>query len=173
MLPTSNTVVTIRKAVKADAQTAHQLIRELAIFEKAAAQHTLSLADFIRDGFGEKPIYHLLVAEASETDTTGQTTKKVVGICLFYFGYSTWKGKKLYLDDLVITEAYRRLGIGQKMVNALMEIAQQEQVNHVRWHVLDWNEPAIKFYQKLNMKLEADWITCKFEKQQIADYKPL
>ena len=99
--------------------------------------------------------------------------KEIVGMALFYFMYSTWKGKILYLDDLIVTEPYRRLGVGQQLVDSLMEFAQETEVNQVRWHVLDWNEPAIRFYKKLGMRLEPEWITCKFDRRQILQYKKL
>lgn len=159
--------ITIRPAQKqSDFIAAHQLIAELALYEKAPEQVILTLDQFIKDGTAIPPLFFLNVAEVTEEN--GE--QLIVGICLFYFSYSTWKGKMVYLDDLVITEKYRRLGIGKKLVNALFQFAKKEKVNQVRWHVLDWNTPAINFYKKLGLKLEDDWITCKFSKGQLENY---
>ncbi len=159
-------MIHIRTATRKDAAAAHQLICELAEFENALAEVTNSLEQFEEDGFGTNPLYHLKVAE--EIDEKGNT--KVVGMCLFYVIYSTWKGKIVYLDDLVVTQSHRRLGIGKQLVDALFREAYKMNANQVRWHVLDWNEPAIQFYKGLGMKLENDWITCKLSKKQLKNH---
>lgn len=153
----------IRPGTAADAAAAYQLIAELAEYEKSPQEVTVSLEQFIEDGFGERPHYRLLVAE----HTTSDYAKAIVGIAIFYDAYSTWKGKTIYLDDLVVSEAYRRYGIGKQLINALLDIARQENANQVRWHVLNWNEPAIRFYQRMGVKMEPEWITCKCEKSML------
>jgi len=153
----------IRLAKREDAPTCHDLIMELAIFEKAPEKVSNTLAQFTEDGFGKKPIYHLYVAEWN-------ATKEVVGMALFVIGYSTWKGKMLYLDDLVVREAYRGNGIGRALIDKLFEYAQENEVKIVKWQVLDWNEPAIKFYKKLNMTLDAEWIDCKMQEKGILEW---
>jgi GNAT superfamily N-acetyltransferase len=160
--------ISIRPATVADAPAAYELIRELAEYEKAPQEVTVSLEQFTDDGFGEQARYRLLVAE-QHNDTNND--KKVVGIALFFNSYSTWKGKTIYLDDLVVAETYRRYGIGKQLINALLDIARQENVNQVRWHVLDWNEPAIRFYEKMGVKMEPEWITCKCEKNMLEQSK--
>ncbi len=145
---------TIRPAKIEDAPACYQLIKELAIFEKEPDQVTNTLEQFTKDGFGEEPIYKMLVAEWTPT-------QQVVGMALFVIGYSTWKGKLLYLDDLVVNEEYRGKGIGATLVEALFDYAQNNAIKIVKWQVLNWNTPAIEFYKKLNMTLDDQWIDCK------------
>ncbi|MCC7224444.1 MAG: GNAT family N-acetyltransferase [Chitinophagales bacterium] len=152
----------IRWATAADAPAAYRLIAELAEYEKAPQEVTVSCEQFVEDGFGAQPRYRLLVAE--HLPDTSPRVPKIVGIALFYDAYSTWKGKTIYLDDLVVTEAYRRYGIGKQLIDEVLRVARAENANQVRWHVLNWNEPAIRFYQKMGLKMEANWITCKYEK---------
>lgn len=143
----------IRTATPEDMPAVWGLIRELAIYEKAPEQVITSPEQMVRDGFGETPLFRCLVAETDD--------KHIAGIALYYFGYSTWKGKMLYLDDLVVSESYRRQNIGEKLLMVLKEIAIAEKVQQMRWHVLDWNTPAIRFYEKIGAELESEWITCK------------
>lgn len=158
-LTNPNLNLSIRKAKPADMPAAYQLIKELAAYEKALEQVVLSLEQFVKDGFGEQPLFHLNVAIAKLPNHQ----EKVVGISLFYLAYSTWKGKMVYLDDLVVSRDYRKMGIGQMLLGEIFDFARQENAQQVRWHVLDWNRPAINLYKKLNAKLENDWITCKIE----------
>ena len=153
----------IRIATLEDLPAAHQLIVELATYEKAPEQVILTLEQFTADFTAKHPIYHLFVAEATHED--GST--EIVGIALYYFIYSTWKGRVIYLEDLVVTQAYRRHGVGQLLIDAVLDAARNEKVNQVRWHVLDWNEPAIRFYEKMGVKMEDDWTTCKVEKEML------
>ena len=161
--------IIIRQASIDDAEAAYQLIKELAAYENASEQVTLTLEQFIADGFGNKPTYFLNVAELTHDDGI----KEIVGITLFFFAYSTWKGRIVYLEDLVVTQKYRRMGIGQLLLNQLVLFAQQHNAYQLRWHVLDWNEPAIKLYQKMGMELDPEWITCRLTKEQIEQYQPL
>lgn len=153
--------IIIRKGEKKDAPAAHALIRELAIYEKAEEQHICTLEQFTKDGFDENPAYDLLVAELEG---------EVVGIALYFQIYSTWKGKSLYLDDLVVQEKHRRKGIGGKLFEALKQEAKAKKANHFGWQVLDWNEPAIQFYKKINAKIVEGWLNCKFTKEQIEQF---
>ena len=91
----------------------------------------------------------------------------IVGIAFFYIAYSTWKGKMLYLDDLVITESWRRKGIGGLLLDKLLKYGHEKNVNQIRWHVLDWNEPAINMYRKIGVELDSEWIWCKMSRSQI------
>ncbi|MEO0470860.1 MAG: GNAT family N-acetyltransferase [Bacteroidota bacterium] len=149
----------IRKGTEADLEAVHALVRELALFEKAPEEVITSPEEYARDGFGERSFFEFFVAE--------DTKDGVVGIAFFYFGYSTWKGKILYLDDLVITENWRRKGIGGLLLDRLVHFAKEHRAKQVRWQVLDWNEPAIKMYRKVGANLDEEWINCKLEQADI------
>ncbi|MCH8331445.1 MAG: GNAT family N-acetyltransferase [Bacteroidetes bacterium] len=151
----------IRKGNKADLPQVLELIKVLAVFEKAPEEVNLTLEQFKSDGEGDRPYYHLFVAEMNNT---------IVGIALYYYGYSTWKGKMMYLDDLVVLEEHRRKGLGKSLFDALVKEAKEQQAAQIRWHVLDWNEPAIAFYKKINTKLDNEWIKCQFDQEQINAY---
>lgn len=153
--------ITIRKGIKTDLPQVHGLIQELAEYEKAPQEVTNTLADMETDGFGPQPVFEFLVAEAEG---------KIIGICLYYMAYSTWKGKMLFLEDLVVTEAYRRYGVGKKLFDAFARRARELGAKRLKWQVLEWNEPAITFYQKLNANLDAEWINCNMSEEQIAAY---
>jgi GNAT superfamily N-acetyltransferase len=153
--------IIIRKGIKEDLPQVYSLIQELAAYERAPDEVTNTVADMEEDGFGEKPVFEFLVAEVAG---------KVVGICLYYIAYSTWKGKMLYLEDLVITEAYRRYGLGKRLFEAFARRALELGAKRLKWQVLEWNEPAIAFYKKLNCNLDAEWINCNMTEQEIVDY---
>jgi GNAT superfamily N-acetyltransferase len=145
--------ISIRFATPSDMPAVWALVHELAVYEKAPEQVITTPESMLADGFGEKPLFSCKVAETEAGD--------IIGIMLYYFAYSTWKGKILYLDDLVITEKYRNEGIGKRFVTELIEIAKANQAHQLRWHVLDWNTPAIQFYKKIGMELDAEWIACR------------
>ncbi|MCK6648296.1 MAG: GNAT family N-acetyltransferase [Bacteroidia bacterium] len=152
----------IRKGVQQDLPQVLGLIKELAEYEKAPLEVTVSVADMERDGFGEHPIFQFFVAE---------TEGKIVGISLYYIKYSTWKGKCVFLEDIIVTEAYRKFGIGKKLFDEVVRIAQEMKVKRLEWQVLEWNEPAIQFYKKLNSHFDNEWINCKLTDKEIQDYK--
>lgn len=147
--------INIRRAVKEDGYSIMELIKELALYEKAPEEVTLNFEHFIESGFGENPVWWAFVAETAE--------KKVIGFALYYIRFSTWKGKRLYLEDLVVNETYRGKGIGAKLLDRLIEEAKDKKFTGMMWQVLDWNEPAINFYKKYNAKLDGDWINCSLE----------
>ena len=151
----------IRPATKADLPAIMQLIRELALFEKAPEQVTNTLAAMEADGFGEKPVFELHVAEWNG---------EVVGMALYFVKYSTWKGKGLYLDDLVVTEKHRGKGIGTKLLRAYLTVAQEIRARQAHWQVLDWNTPAIDLYRKMGASIEGEWLDCKLTEEQIRQY---
>ncbi len=155
--------ILIRKAKKTDLFAAYQLIKELALYENAAKEVVLSYEQFSKDFEANQPIYKLHVAEVINSEGN----QVIAGIALFYFAYSTWKGKMVYLEDLVVSQNYRRLGIGEQLIESVFQFARDENANQVRWHVLDWNEPAIRFYEKLGVKMEQEWVTCKLEKDKL------
>lgn len=145
---------TIRPAhQRSDYEAAFTLVEALALFEKAPHEVTLTAEQFVADGMANPPLYRLLVAEETATG-------RIVGNAVFYIAYGTWKGKMVYLDDLMVHEEYRQRGIGQQLMEAVWEVARQENANQVRWQVLDWNTPAIRFYEKLGVKLDGEWINC-------------
>lgn len=151
----------IRKGVKADLPQVLELIHELAIYEKAPDEVEITLEQLEQDGFGDKPVYEFFVAE---------NDKEIVGIALYYFRYSTWKGKAVYLEDLVVKASHRGKGYGQLLLDAIIREAKRTSSKQVRWQVLDWNEPAIKFYQKLGAELDEEWINCTLNSRQIEAY---
>jgi len=152
--------ITIRKAEPRDVPDVLALIKELAVYEKAPDEVTTTKESMLRDGFGEEKIYHSLVAEVDGV---------IVGTAIFYVAYSTWKGKMVYLDDLVVTESHRRYGIGKKLLDEVGKIAKEMGANLLRWHVLDWNEPAINFYKKYEASFDAHWIMCKLTRKQMEE----
>ena len=150
--------IAIRKAEKKDMLAVHALIKELASFENAPEQVDISVTDLERDGFQNEPQFNVLLAE---------NEGEMAGMAFYYYAYSTWKGKMLYLDDLVVLEKYRKHGVGQLLIDAIKSEANSEHANQVRFHVLNWNETAINFYKKNNVSLDDEWILCKIEKDGI------
>lgn len=154
--------IAIRKGTKTDLPAVLNLVKELAIYEKAPNEVTVTLNDMERDGFGENPIFSFFVAE---------TDGKIVGIALYYIKYSTWKGKCVFLEDIIVTEAYRQYGIGKKLFDEIVKVAKSMNAKRLEWQVLEWNEPAIKFYKKLNAHFDEEWINCKLTDKEIQEYK--
>ncbi len=138
----------IRKGERADVPAAFELIKELAEFEKAPNEVSNSIEKMYEDGFGSNPIFHFYVAEFM-----GQ----IVGMTLYYYRYSTWKGKRLYLEDLIVTESMRGKGLGEKLLEKTIDIAKETNCTGLMWQVLDWNEPAIKFYDKFGVRYDKGW----------------
>jgi ribosomal protein S18 acetylase RimI-like enzyme len=150
--------IAIRRAEQQDCTAMMELIKELAVYEKAPEQVTVSFAHFVESGFGEQPVWHAFVAEATD-DVTGQ--KSIVAFALYYIRYSTWKGQRMYLEDIVVTEQMRGRQIGRLLMDALIAEAKAKQYSGMMWQVLDWNEPAINFYKKIpGVQFDAEWINC-------------
>ena len=143
--------IKIRKAENIDLKAIHDLVMELAIYEKAPEEFTASIEDYVRDF--ETNWFEAIVAELNN---------EVVGMMLFYHTYSTWKGRMLYLEDFVVKEAHRRNGVGALLMEELIKIAQQKKCKLIKWQVLDWNMPAIEFYKKYECKFEAEWLNVKY-----------
>jgi GNAT superfamily N-acetyltransferase len=142
----------IRKATKEDCTRLLELITELAVYEKAPQEVTVALAHFEESGFGQNPVWWAFVAEADG---------KVEGFALYYIRYSTWKGQRMYLEDLVVTEKMRGKGLGKLLFDALITETKEKKLSGMVWQVLDWNEPAINFYKKYyNANLDPEWINC-------------
>jgi GNAT superfamily N-acetyltransferase len=151
----------IRKGTKKDLPGTLHLIKELAIYEKAPQEVTVSVQEMERDGFGDNPVFGFFVAEADNA---------IVGISLYYTKYSTWKGKCIFLEDIIVTEKYRKYGIGKKLFDEVVKIAKESKAKRMEWQVLEWNEPAIKFYEKMNSNFDREWINCKLVEEQIQEY---
>lgn len=138
--------ITIRTATEADLPAIHALVYELAVYEKEPEAVETTPAEYLADF--RNGLFEAFVAEVD---------KEVVGMTLFYMAYSTWRGKMLYLDDFVVREAYRRYGIGQLLFDAFVEEGRKRSCRLVKWQVLDWNEPALRFYQKNDAIIETNW----------------
>jgi len=156
--------INIRTGEKKDLPQVLELVKELAIYERAPQEVITTVEQMEMDGFGEKSVFRFLVAETEE---------KIIGIALYYTAYSTWKGKYIYLDDLIVTDKLRRSGAGKLLFDALLKEAKREGANQLRWHVLEWNTPAINFYKKYNTVLDPEWITGRMSKEQIENYNPV
>lgn len=150
----NNNNIIIREATVDDCPRMLELVLELAVFERAPDEVTVTMEHFIESGFGDKPVWWALVAEADGV---------VVGFALYYVRYSTWKGQRMYLEDLLVTEEWRRNGIGTMLVDKLIEVAKEKGFSGMLWQVLDWNEPAINFYKKYNAKFDDEWLNVSIE----------
>lgn len=154
----NTTEITIRDGIKTDIPQVFELIKELAAFERAKDEVDNSVAQLIEDGFGENPCFGLIVAEVEG---------KIIGISLYYFRYSTWKGKRLYLEDLFVSELARNKGVGTLLFEATMRKSLHLNCSGMTWAVLDWNQTAIKFYEKYSPTFDSTWVLTNLTKQQI------
>lgn len=139
----------IREGKPEDLPQLMGLVKELAEYERALDQVETSVEQMQRDGFGEKPLFGFFVAEKGT---------EILGMALYYYRYSTWKGKVLYLEDLYIKEVYRRYKIGFYLFEALIAHAREENCSRISWQVLEWNEPAIRFYEKIGSEFDGEWV---------------
>lgn len=142
-------MATIRAAQAADCPAMLELIRELAIYERQPDAVTLSMEEFVDSGFGEQPVWGAFVAERDD---------RIIGLALYYIRYSTWKGRRLYLEDLIVTEEARGTGIGKLLLDSTVAYAQEKGYSGMMWQVLDWNAPAIEFYKKYNADFDSEWV---------------
>jgi GNAT superfamily N-acetyltransferase len=143
--------ILIRRAEKKDCPRLLELIYELAVYEKAPEEVTVTLEHFEESGFGDKPVWWAFVAEVDG---------RVEGFALYYIRYSTWKGQRMYLEDILVTEKMRGQKLGKLLFERLMEEAKEKNFTGIVWQVLDWNEPAINFYKKYDTKFDGEWINC-------------
>lgn len=141
--------VTIRKAQKEDCPRLLELIKELAEYEKAPQEVTVSIEEFEDSGFGVKPVWEAFVAEIDG---------KIEGMSLYYIRYSTWKGRRLYLEDIIVTNNHRGKGIGKLLFDKTLQVSKENGYSGMVWQVLDWNEPAINFYKKYQADFDAGWL---------------
>jgi GNAT superfamily N-acetyltransferase len=154
-------MIKVRRGLKNDLPSVLGLIQELADYENATDEVQNSVERMEEDGFGDEPIFKFFVAE---------NDVQIVGTAIFYNRYSTWKGRCLYLEDLVVSETERGQGTGKLLFDEIVKEAKTTNCKVLTWQVLDWNEPAIRFYKHLNADLDAEWINCKLTDQQIQDY---
>lgn len=155
-----NKEITIREARREDGAAMMQLVRVLALYEKSADSVTVSFDHFMESGFGPHPVWWALVAVVPGGE--GQE-EQVIGFALYYIRYSTWKGQRLYLEDIIVTEAWRGKKVGGMLMDRLLETGRAKGFSGMMWQVLDWNEPAINFYKKYNAHFDGEWINVSLE----------
>ena len=143
--------INIRRAVREDCPRMLELVHELATFERAPMEVTVTLEHFQESGFGDYPVYWAFVAESGG---------EVVAFALYYIRYSTWKGQRMYLEDILVTEKWRGKRIGQMLFDRLIVEAKEKKYTGIAWQVLEWNEPAIRFYKKYNASFDDEWVNC-------------
>ena len=151
----------IREATAKDMHYVLELIKELASFEKEANAVEVTVDDLVHDGFGAEKLFHCFVAERNS---------KIVGMALIYSRYSTWKGPIIHLEDLVVSETMRGTGLGTALLNEVVKYCAQQGVKRISWEVLDWNEPAIVFYEKKGAKVLRDWDVVHLDEKGIQNY---
>jgi ribosomal protein S18 acetylase RimI-like enzyme len=152
--------VQIRPAQRFDVPAMMRLIRELALYEKAPDEVTVSETHFAESGFGPSPVWWALVAAIPASEGTAE---QIVGFALYYIRYSTWKGQRMYLEDIIVNEAWRGKGIGGLLMDELIAAARKKKFSGMMWQVLDWNEPAINFYKKYKVTFDDAWVNVSLE----------
>jgi GNAT superfamily N-acetyltransferase len=148
----------IRKGQKEDMNGVLALIQELATFENEPDAVLITVDDLVNDGFGEKPLFEVFVAEVED---------EIVGIALYYYRYSTWKGKTIHLEDLVVKDTMRGTGLGYALYSEIIKQGQKDKVRRIEWNVLDWNTPAVEFYKKSGAKILEDWQVVQMDEAAI------
>ena len=151
----------IRKATPADMPSVLELITELAIFEREPEAVVVTVADLQHDGFGVHPLFHAFVAEVAG---------EIVGMALYYYRYSTWKGKTIHLEDLIVTEKMRGTGLGMALYTEIIRQGKRDNVRRIEWNVLDWNTPAIDFYEKSGARVLTDWRVAQMDERGIDNF---
>lgn len=146
--------INIRKAEKEDCQRMMELVQELAVFERAPKEVTVEFDHFVESGFGKHPVWWAFVADADGV---------VQGFALYYIRYSTWKGQRMYLEDFLVNEALRGMGIGKLLFDQLIQEAKEKKFSGIVWQVLDWNMTAINFYNKYDgVEIDSGWLNCSY-----------
>lgn len=160
----------IRKGKKEDMPAVLNLIKELAAFEKEPEAVVVTVADLERDGFGKNPLFHTFVATKNNDSSDSEQTEQIVGIALYYYRYSTWKGRTIHLEDLIVKEKMRGSGLGFALYKEVIAQGKKDNVNRIEWAVLDWNTPAIDFYEKSGAKVLQDWRVAQMDKIGIDNF---
>jgi len=153
--------IIIRKGLPPDIENTLHLVKELAAYENAPNEVEVTVEEMTNWGFGSDKIFDFYVAEKNNT---------IVGIAIYYYKYSTWKGKCLFLEDIIVTESQRGKGIGKLLFNKVIEVAKETTVRRMEWQVLDWNKPAIDFYKKHDPTLDGEWINCKLTNHDLEKF---
>ena len=148
----------IRKGTPNDMPAVLDLITELAVFEKEPDAVVISTEDLVRDGFSENPLFHTFVAEVNE---------EIIGVALYYYRFSTWKGKTIHLEDLIVKENNRGTGAGFALYSEIIKQGKKDNVRRIEWNVLDWNTPAVQFYEKSGAKVLDDWRVVQMDQEAI------
>ena len=151
----------IRKGTPQDMPDVLALINELAVFEKEPDAVVISTEDLLRDGFSENPLFHTFVAEVNE---------EIIGVALYYYRFSTWKGKTIHLEDLIVKENNRGTGAGFALYSEIIKQGKKDNVRRIEWNVLDWNTPAIDFYEKSGAKVLNDWRVVHMDENGMEDF---
>jgi GNAT superfamily N-acetyltransferase len=164
----------IRKGKKEDMKGVLALIRELAVFEKEPDAVLITEEDLVRDGFGTTPLFQVFVAEV-ENDSSPESfrdeqAKQIVGIALYYYRYSTWKGKTIHLEDLVVKDSMRGTGLGYALYSEIIKQAKKDNVRRIDWNVLDWNTSAIEFYKKSGANVLDEWRVAQMDEAGINNF---
>lgn len=155
--------ITLRPATLADMPAVHALVRELAVYENAPEQHTATIEVYQKD-FSEGIFNVELAVDANviaKNEATSEGVEKIVGMVFYHFAYSTWRGRMMYLEDFVVTESYRQYGVGQLLFDRFLAISKEKECVMTKWQVLDWNTPAVKFYEKNKAIIEKEWWNAK------------
>ena len=150
--------IEIRKGTKADIPSALNLVKELATFEKAPNEVEVTIEEMTEWGFGSDKQFDFFVALENNV---------IVGLALYYYKYSTWKGKCLFLEDIIVTESQRGNGLGKSLFDQVVQVSKEMKVRRMEWQVLDWNTPAIEFYKKYDATLDGEWVNCKLTNHQL------
>ena len=151
--------IEIRIGTKADIPFALNLVKELAVYEKAPNEVEVTVEEMTEWGFGTDKQFDFFVALENDV---------IVGLALYYYKYSTWKGKCLFLEDIIVTESQRGKGLGKLLVDKVVQVSKEQKVRRIEWQVLDWNTPAIEFYKKYDATLDGEWVNCKLTNHQLA-----
>jgi len=153
--------IVLRVAQKDDCPRLMELVNELALFEKAPEEVTVSLQEFEDSGFGNNPVWKAFVAIDNDV---------IIGFALYYIRFSTWKGRRVYLEDFIVTEEYRGKGVGKLLFEQIIKETKELGHSGMVWQVLDWNQPAIKFYNKYEASVEEGWLNASLSKEQLSKY---
>jgi GNAT superfamily N-acetyltransferase len=150
--------IVIRTGTKADIPFALNLVKELAVYEKAPNEVEVTIEEMTEWGFGSDKQFDFFVALEKDV---------IVGLALYYYKYSTWKGKCLFLEDIIVTESQRGKGLGKLLFDKVVQVSKEQKVRRMEWQVLDWNTPAIEFYKKHDANLDGEWVNCKLTNHQL------
>ncbi|KAG5464109.1 hypothetical protein LSCM1_00289 [Leishmania martiniquensis] len=152
--------VTVRRAQRRDIERMYDLIMELAVYERAPECVTVSKEEMEEEGFSERPLWSAFVAELQGAD---DVEPRVIGMALYYYRYSTWRGRMLYLEDFVVTELCRGVGAGKMLFERVVQQAKEEGCHGMVWQALEWNTPAINFYKRYDAEIDSGWVNCMLQ----------